>query len=161
MKELSIEEKDLLLKDISGRLQSGLKVCCINLSDEMPKVWDLIGMPAPHLADILVEGSHRFAAVNIEESIRPYLRPMSSMTEDEYEEFCKTDKLMATLLEINKLGIQGTRECHLMVAKALGERVTEQQNWLNSYHFDYRGLIPIGLGIDCTGLNIYENEKSI
>lgn len=77
------EEKDLLLKDISARLPYGLKVCCINLSDEMPKVWDLIGMPALHLADILVEGSHRFAGVNIEKSIRPYLRPMSSMTEKE------------------------------------------------------------------------------
>lgn len=27
--------------------------------------------------------------------------------------------------------------------------------WLNKHHFDYRGLIPKGLAIDCTNLNIY------
>ena len=27
--------------------------------------------------------------------------------------------------------------------------------WLNKNHFDYRGLIPMGLAIDCTNLNIY------
>ena len=28
-------------------------------------------------------------------------------------------------------------------------------NWLNANNFDYRGLIPKGLAIDATGLNIY------
>lgn len=28
-------------------------------------------------------------------------------------------------------------------------------DWLNKKHFDYRGLIPMGLAIDATGLNIY------
>ena len=28
-------------------------------------------------------------------------------------------------------------------------------DWLNAHHFDYRGLIPKGLAIDATGLNIY------
>ena len=28
-------------------------------------------------------------------------------------------------------------------------------DWLNSHHFDYRGLIEKGLAIDVTGLNIY------
>ena len=28
-------------------------------------------------------------------------------------------------------------------------------NWLNKNHFDYRGLIPMGLALDATGLNIY------
>ena len=29
------------------------------------------------------------------------------------------------------------------------------QDWLNKNNFDYRGLIPMGLAIDATGLNIY------
>ena len=28
-------------------------------------------------------------------------------------------------------------------------------DWCNKNHFDYRGLIPMGLAIDATGLNIY------
>ena len=31
----------------------------------------------------------------------------------------------------------------------------EVYDWLNKNHFDYRGLIPRGLAIDATGLNIY------
>lgn len=121
------EEKELLLLDISGRLQSGLKVCCINLSDEMPKVWDLIGMPALHLADILVEGSHRFAGVNIEKSIRPYLRPLSSMTEEEREKF----------------------QTYIFESNEIGDILTlDASDWLNKRHFDYRGLIEKGLAIE-------------
>lgn len=144
------EEKELLLLDISGRLQSGLKVCCINLSDEMPKVWDLIGMPAPHLADILVEGSHRFAAVNIEENIRPYLRHMSSITEDELSE----------LLDSENSDFDGKSELvkRAMVAWANGDNLLSNAlfsmqyaktiDWLNKHHFDYRGLIEKGLAIE-------------
>ena len=28
-------------------------------------------------------------------------------------------------------------------------------DWLNKNYFDYRGLIPLGLAVDATGLNIY------
>lgn len=122
------EEKELLLQDICARLPYGLKVCCINLSDEMPKVWDLIGMPAPHLADILAEGSYRFAAVNIEESIRPYLRPMSSMTEDEIETY---RAIIGSLLE-----------------NSVTYNVPTLYNFLNSKHLDYNGLIFRGLALE-------------
>lgn len=130
------EKKELLLRDLCARLPYGLKVCHINLSDEMPKVWDLIGMPAPHLADILVEGSHRFAAVNIEESIRPYLRPMSSMTEEEKVEVSNLFSLR------NKLEILAT-------GKIQDDYFTiETIDWLNKHHFDYRGLIPMRLALE-------------
>lgn len=128
------EEKQLLLQDISSRLQSGLKVCCINLSDEMPKVWDLIGMPAPHLADILVEGSHRFAAVNIEENIRPYLRPLSSMTEEEHQE-------LSRLVNDDKL-LTGNP------AKTICLHCGVVIDFHNSHHLDWRGLIERGLAIE-------------
>ena len=132
------EEKDLLLKDISARLPYGLKVCCINLSDEMPKVWDLIGMPALHLADILVEGSHRFAGVNIEKSIRPYLRPMSSMTEEERKKYYETMDEYTHRLYPNSCDWSEHTEYSWTIATF---------DWLNKKMFDYRGLIPMGLAI--------------
>lgn len=39
--------------------------------------------------------------------------------------------------------------------KNLKEAKELLENWLNKNHFDYRGLIPMGLAIDCTNLNIY------
>ena len=37
----------------------------------------------------------------------------------------------------------------------LCEALAKLQDWLNRNHFDYRGLIPMGLAKDATGLNIY------
>ena len=64
--------------------------------------------------------------------IKPYLFPLSSMTEEE--------KLMYEGLMI------GTDNISYMLYVI---------DWLNSHHFDYRGLIERGLAIDATGLNIY------
>ena len=64
--------------------------------------------------------------------IKPYLFPLSSMTEEE--------KLMYEGLMI------GTDNISYML---------DVIDWLNSHHFDYRGLIEKGLAIDATGLNIY------
>ena len=66
------------------------------------------------------------------EYIKPYLRPMSSMTEEE------------------KLMYEG-----LMIGIDNISYMLDVIDWLNSHHFDYRGLIEKGLAIDVTGLNIY------
>ena len=64
--------------------------------------------------------------------IKPYLFPMSSMTEEE--------KLMYEGLMI------GTDNISYML---------DVVDWLNKNHFDYRGLIDKSLALDATGLNIY------
>ena len=61
---------------------------------------------------------------------KPYLFPMSSMTE---EQQINLTKFIAN-------GIYGENILY---------------DWLNKNHFDYRGLIEKGLAIDTTGLNIY------
>lgn len=65
---------------------------------------------------------------------KPYLFPLSSMTEEQYENFLLTD---------SKITLRGVI-CS-----------TKGFEFLNKHHFDYRGLIPMGLAIDATGLNIY------
>ena len=117
------EEKSLLLKDLAARLPYGLKVSYTELPDGMPKIWDLIGLPSSHLADIIIDGKYRYAACDIEESIRPYLRPMSSMTEEENTTF------------------------HGFIYPMCNEPVS-LVDWLNSRHFDYRCLIDKGLAIE-------------
>lgn len=60
--------------------------------------------------------------------IKPYLRPMSSMTDEEYEEYCKT-----------------------LVENDFGNPeydTYETFDFLNSIHVDYRNLIPRGLAFE-------------
>lgn len=68
----------------------------------------------------------------------PYLRPMSSMTRKEEEHFLSLKC---------ELGYNVNTKTIIYN--------TNQVDWLNAYHFDYRGLIEKGLAIDCTNLNIY------
>ena len=74
---------------------------------------------------------HDFMFDNAE--CRPYLRSMSSMTDKERAE---------------KIGLLWEFEGHI------NEDVTyKYQDWLNVHHFDYRGLIPMGLAIEVTEEN--------
>lgn len=68
--------------------------------------------------------------------IQPYLRPMSSMTDDEREEY----ELLANHCIVTSIGF-----IHLESAPLI--------DWLNSHHFDYRGLIERGLAIEVTEEN--------
>lgn len=117
------EQKDLLLKDLCTRLPYGVK---ISVND---KIETLQGI---NILDNVVEyGS--FLSADIAE-IKPYLLPLSSMTEEQKEEWKS-----------------------LLIREAYGtsDNVFTPQDFYCKYHFDYRGLIPKGFANDATGLNIY------
>ena len=89
-------------------------------------------------ASLLFEFQNNDALSNV----KPYLRPMSSMTEEEINEFHKL-----RLIHIN-YGLEPL-QCVLSV---------NEIDWLNKNHFDYRGLIEKGLSIKVTKENNpYEN----
>lgn len=70
--------------------------------------------------------------------LKPYLLPMSSMTEEQkviYGDLCYS--IIQSL------------------AKNMQSELNELINWLNAHHFDYRNLIDKNIAIDCTNLNIY------
>ena len=72
---------------------------------------------------------------------KPYLFPLSSMTEKqkyEYDELIHLNNIKA--IE----GVITSTDCS-----------AAEIDWCNKNQFDYRGLIPKGLAIDATGLNIY------
>ena len=79
--------------------------------------------------------------------IKPYLFPMSSMTEEQKKYIS------------NKWGIN--EEFDFEIDPNWGEYFVELGytvefiDWLNKNHFDYRGLIDKSLALDATGLNIY------
>lgn len=64
------------------------------------------------------------------ESVKPYLFPLSSMTKEQQIDLTK------------------------FVANGIYNK-NNVYDWYNKNHFDYRGLIPMGLAIDATNLNIY------
>lgn len=68
--------------------------------------------------------------------IKPYLFPLSSMTETQKEEYAHILVMSSNLAYSQLLGIT-------------------VEDWLNKNHFDYRGLIEKGLAIDATDKNIY------
>ena len=72
------------------------------------------------------------------ENIKPYLRPMSSMTEDEHTELFNTYHDVE-IKECNESG-------DYLKASCLGDMA--KYDWLNAHHFDYRGLIEKGLALE-------------
>ena len=119
------EDKDLLLKDICARLPYGLMIQIPELFYPQRKVTEKL-VTIDNLWHFNDDGTYI-------ENVKPYLRSMSSMTEDEKNEY---HKLCDSYYDIYFNSV-------------------ESIDWLNAHHFDYRGLIERGLAIDCTNLNIY------
>ena len=132
------EDKDLLLRDLCARLPYGVK-----------------GVEANTLYSLNTVTRFKSIVKNIEYKIehlgfKPYLFPLSSMTEEQREEFLniQTEErqiLLNALIEYKS----GKYDKIPIIAPY------KQIEWLNKNHFDYRGLIERGLAIDCTNLNIY------
>lgn len=121
------EDKELLLKDLSARLPYGVKI---------ELTWWV--MDEGTYINTVLEPDHVEQLLNDEygdTEIKPYLRPMSSMTEEQ-------SKVYHELIN----GMFGTS------ALINFEVLTD---FFNANHLDYRGLIRKGLAIDATNLNIY------
>ena len=75
------EEKDLLLKDLCARLPYGVKMNHIADDEHSPKT--LIGVAKDM---ITLEGLGGYECVDVED-YKPYLFPLSSMTEEQKKEY--------------------------------------------------------------------------
>jgi len=115
------EEKDLLLKDLCARLPYGVKVF-----DDMGRTYTLNVGNAYFIDLIYGDGDY------VEPPFKPYLRPMSSMTEEEELGF----------IAIGDVVLHYTEKKHICILSL------EQMDWLNAHHFDYRGLIDKGLALE-------------
>lgn len=138
------EDKQLLLQDLCARLPYGVKV--------MVRGWDydrdcdfttietLIGIDDRFIHTIWDKTGDKDKHSIIEPlsilDYKPYLRSMSSMTEEEKIEH--GDRCYFTL------------EC---ISTNQQYYFNELYDWLNKNHFDYRGLIPKGLAIEVTEEN--------
>lgn len=110
------EEKQLLLKDLCARLPYGVKYCRESWNYE----WDQEMSVVEVLEDIDKEGYINYYKVYKVWDIKPYLRPMSSMTEEENSELGE----LITIYDI--------------------------VDWMLAHHFDVRNLIDKGLALEAT-----------
>ena len=141
------EDKELLLRDLCARLPYGVKMNHIADTENNPIA--LVGIAKTM---ITLESSAGYETSDIEDYI-PYLFPLSSMTEEQYNSLYESGILnnCSHSYEYVNPHIHGVS----FVFKEFKTYSLELIEWLNKNHFDYRDLIPKGLAIDCTGLNIY------
>ena len=129
------ENKELLLRDLCSRLPYGVKgveantLCSLNTVTRFKSIVKNIEYKIEHLG------------------FKPYLFPLSSMTEEQKKESPFESSLLNAF-------INGYISLFEDEELAIGD-VVRMLEWLNKNHFDYRGLIEKGLAIDCTNLNIY------
>lgn len=125
------EQKDLLIKDLCWRLPYGVKMN--HIADDEISPGTLIGI-AKDMITLQRLGGYEYVPV---EHYKPYLFPLDSMTEEQDKEFA----LLQT--SAGQEGFFYVCNCANMM------------KWLIENHFDYNGLIPMGLANDATNLNIY------
>ena len=119
------ENKELLLKDLCARLPYGVKA-----NNEIQCDFVIYGICENY---IFARTTTSHADFRIE-NIKPYLFPLSSMTD-----YQKSDYQFITERWMNDQAYS----------------ISDIIDWLNKNHFDYRGLIEKGLAIDATNLNVY------
>lgn len=122
------EEKDLVLKDISERLYYGVKISVPVVEKDM--IFTVVGISESWLLVKNDRGS--IFNVNTALEFKPYYRPLSSMTEEEKNEYLNTFKK----------SIIGTDEEDGRVW------TVDSIDWLNKNMFDYRGLIQSGSALE-------------
>ena len=144
------EDKSLLIKDLCARLPYGIKFLRESWNFETDQELSVIEV----LEDIDKDGYINNTKVYKVEDIKPYLFPLSSMTEEQKKEISKRYNLQThygLCIEITNHSEgywDDDNSCNLQDYLWLVD-------WFNKNHFDYRGLIEKGLAIDATGLTIY------
>ena len=133
------KDKELLLKDLCARLPYNVSV------NYKGKIYSVLGIAHNRLVLCKPFMSQTLEYCPLVEEVKPYLFPMSSMTEEQEKEYNSLRDFVPTYhYEFGDI-IEDTE---------LYDNF-ESIDYLIANHFDYRNLIPKGLAIDCTGLNIY------
>ena len=107
------EEKELLLKDLCARLQDKVMIYLYTSSEITGSAIVLNSSIYGFIEDVLNNSPYEI------KEIKPYLRPLSSMTKEEKAYYF-----------------------------AIDEEPVKCIDWLNEHHFDYRGLIEKGLALE-------------
>lgn len=146
-KVMTKEEKELVIKDLCGRLPYGV---IVQVNDGLRGTYDR------RLVQVFCD--RESCSVNVcnplkecicIDSVKPYLRPLSSMTEEEYDDMFH--QLYSAQEEFFR-NCSNTDTIGKLIANDM-----VRYDWLDKNMFDYRGLIPKGLALE-TPEGMYELE---
>ena len=131
------EEKNILIKELCMRIPYGVKC---NINGKLCKVTrvDVECQQVYLKKDDGHGGTYSIARGDI---IKPYLRPMSSMTDEEAKEF---DNISESITIVNHRQITPSHYDY-MIEIADMKKVSD---WFAKKHFDTAGLIPMGLALE-------------
>lgn len=122
------EEKHLLLKDICARLPYGIFVKEGDVNDRVIYTYDY----HPHI-----------------ETCKPYLRPMSSMTDEEKEDLKKNYRFYFDDCDDGITNGIYSSQFNRTIYEMIDEcDISDIIDWLNSHQFDYHWLIEKGLALE-------------
>ena len=126
------EDKELLLKDLCARLPYGVKV-------------QVTQVPIGLSKNETLTFNRMYSLDESDEyiTVKPFLRPMSSMTEEEMDDL---ESITFPLMEKDWDGNENPACVRLI-------DVPKYMNFILSNHFDFMGLIPKGLAIEVTEEN--------
>lgn len=143
--KIEIEDKELLLKDLCERLPYGVKCQFKDTIETIKEIWFCKD------GSWQIDGDKTSTCIH---AVKPYLFPLSSMTEEQKKEISKRYnyhnpyQLCVEITNHREGYWDNDNSCNLQDYLWL-------EDWFNKNYFDYRGLIPKGLANDATGLNIY------
>ena len=140
---MNLQEQELFIQDLTARLSYGVRVehihsGVISVLDNLivHRMYNQDGSIKSYLCTTNIFGDDIYMDI---EDFKPYLYPMSAMTEAQKAEYCRLQDRVI----YNSLG-------------PVNSDVLNYINWLNENHFDYRGLIEKGLALDASIIKVYE-----
>ena len=151
-----IEYKDILLKDLCVRLPYGVKISK-TIENFISSPHSIRSINSNNV--IIEDGEFEDGTPDIDvwdiENVKPYLFPLSSMTEEQ-----RIEASFEFGLKMYKVNIFGNIESYSEIGDDIAyidlENIERYINWLNKNHFDFRNLINKNLAIDATNLGIYK-----
>ena len=146
------EEKQKLLVDLCARLPYKLHCRVFKLNGDIKENDDILyGVISDNVVTLKSDKDECLMYYQI----KPYLRPMSSMTEEEkrmlWEELDKDMDIISENLDAPVINIYNNRVYR-------GNPIHNEIDFLNKNHFDWRGLIPMGIAIEAPE-GMYNNTK--
>ena len=135
------KDKDLLLQDLSARLPYSVKGV-VTFHKNMTETREEVRIIDGKLYDRFAKFQDSWYD-NV--TIKPYLFPLPSMTDEQKQEYTYI---------VNYISSDDTdnwKEGEFIYV----EQFSQLLHFYHINHLDWRGLIPMGLANDATGLNIY------